>query len=92
MLNRFQPGQIIRHFKRDFISEEERMQNNHLYQVLAIAINTETNEQMLVYQGLYHPFQVFVRPLEMALEKVDMEKYPDAKQEYRLEVCDEKED
>lgn len=83
---RFQPGQIIRHFKRDFINPIEMGNNKYLYKVLAIAKHTETGEPMLIYQGLYAPFEVYARPLEMAESLVDKEKYPEAKQEYRLEV------
>jgi hypothetical protein len=89
MTTKFKPGQIIRHFKRDSISPLEKSMNKYLYQVLAVAQHTETQEQMLVYQALYHPFQVYTRPLQMAEEKVDKVKYPDAKQEYRLEIYQE---
>lgn len=89
MITKFKPGQIIRHFKRDFASPLEKTTNKYLYQVLAIAQHTETKEQMLVYQALYCPFQVYTRPLQMAEAKVDKVKYPDAKQEYRLEIYEE---
>lgn len=91
MVTKFRPGQIIRHFKRDFISEEEQKENKYLYQVIGIATHSETKEPMLIYQGLYYPFDMYARPLAMAEEKTDKTKYPDAKQEYRLEVCDEEE-
>lgn len=89
MITKFKSGQIIRHFKRDFCSDEEKNSNMYLYQVITIAAHTETKEHMLVYQALYYPFNTYVRPLSMAEEKVDKNKYPEAKQEYRLEVCDE---
>ena len=86
MESKFKPGQIICHFKRDFASEEEKSHYKYLYQVLTIAQHTETKEQMLVYQALYFPFQVYTRPLKMAEEKVDKVKYPNATQEYRFEI------
>ena len=67
------PYEIYRHFKG--------MQ----YQILSIATHSETSEQMVVYQQLYAPFGVYVRPLAMFMSKVDKEKYPDAEQQYRFE-------
>lgn len=67
------PYEIYRHFKG--------MQ----YQILSIATHSETSEQMVVYQQLYAPFGVYVRPLAMFMSKVDKEKYPQIQQEYRFE-------
>ena len=88
----FREGDIIRHFKRDMVSDEEKQKNMYLYKVIDIGMHTETKEPMLVYQALYYPFGVFVRPLEMATEEVDIDKYPylrgiKNRQKYRLEKC-----
>ena len=71
------PYEIYRHFKG--------MQ----YQILSIATHSETSEQMVVYQQLYAPFGVYVRPLAMFMSKVDKEKYPQIQQEYRFEKVQE---
>ena len=92
----FREGDIIRHFKRDMVSDEAKAQNMYLYKVLAICMHTETGERMLIYQALYYPFGIFVRPLEMATEEIDIDKYPflrgiKNRQKHRLEKCTEDE-
>ena len=43
------------------------------YRVLAIAKHSETLEEMVVYQQLYGEEGVWVRPLRMFLENVEVE-------------------
>ena len=59
------------------------------YQVLLIAKNEKTMEDMVVYQALYEPYQIYVRELEEFLSETDKEKYPDAVQKYRFELTEE---
>lgn len=91
MERHFKPGVIVRHFKRETLSEE-RLQHEpfaYMYKVLGEGLHTETREKLLIYQALYGSNVIFARPLDMAMGLVDKEKYPDIKQEYRLEECDD---
>lgn len=65
---------IYKHFKGDY------------YLVEDIAIHSETLEEYVVYRPLYGESKLYIRPLEMFESKVDKNKYPDVKQEYRFEL------
>ena len=86
----FYPGDIVRHFKRETVTDKTSQQ--YLYKIVGIANHTETGEQLIIYQpvsGMMDKaagFDFYVRPLEMFMSEVDHEKYPDIKQKYRFEL------
>ena len=85
MENRFKPGDIVQHFKREMLDFEERNTDKYLYEIIGVATHSETREPMMVYKPLYDDSGMYVRPLDMFLSEVDHDKYPDVEQEYRFE-------
>lgn len=85
LLDRLSPGDIVQHFKREMLSDEERNTNKYIYEIIGVATHSETCEPMMVYRPLYDDGGMYIRPLEMFLSEVDHEKYPDVKQKYRFE-------
>lgn len=66
-------GQTYRHFK------------GTIYKVIAIAKHSESLEDLVIYA---HDDKIWARPYESFISKVDKEKYPEVKQEYRFEEYD----
>ena len=83
-------GGIVQHFKRETLSPEFLAQpenkNAYLYKILNIAIHTETSEKFVIYQAMYGDFEVYARPFYAFISKVNKQKYPDIKQEYRFKA------
>lgn len=67
----FRLGDTVQHFKGGF------------YKIIVVGINTETEEKMVVYQGLKDQ-KVWIRPYDLFISEVDRKKYPDAYQPYRF--------
>ncbi len=85
MQEQFKKGVVVKHFKWETLTEKEKEQNKYLYRVQGTAEHTETGEQLIIYEALYEPFQMYARPVEMFYGEVDRVKYPEIKQRYRFE-------
>ena len=58
MMHTFQQGGIYRHYK------------GNMYKALYVALHTETEEPLAIYQALYGDEKIWARPLEMFLDEV----------------------
>lgn len=65
---------IYRHFKGNY------------YRVLCVATHSETGERLVVYQALYDLEKFYVRPVEMFMDDVDCDKYPNTNQRERFKL------
>ena len=75
-MNQIKINGIYKHFKGDY------------YLLVDVAKHSETGEDYVVYRKLYEECALWVRPLEMFLEEVDHEKYPEVEQKYRFQLQD----
>lgn len=78
----FHPGDRVQHFKRELVDPNS---TQYLYQIVGVAIHSESREPLMIYQALYDDYQLYARPYDMFVSEVDREKYPDIKQKYRFE-------
>lgn len=100
--HKFYPGDIVRHFKCDSFSPEDRNAGKGLYEILYYAEYLE--EDVVIYRSLDTKdlfeanldqnsqndttcLKVWVRPVTMFESEVDREKYPNARQTHRFELA-----
>lgn len=93
MERKFNKGDIVQHFKREKVTEEQLKEepNMYLYEIIGTAKHTETGEEFIIYRPLYsaectRSVDFAARPLEMFMSEVDHQKYPEIIQKYRFEL------
>ncbi len=75
MSNRLVIHGIYRHYKGDYYIVED------------VAIHTETDDELVIYRGLYDDGKhLYARPKTMFLSEANPEDCPGAKQKYRFEL------
>ena len=70
-------GEFYKHFK------------GHIIEIICIAKDTETMEETVIYKHT-GTNEFWSRPKDMFMERLDKTKYPNATQEYRFELIDNK--
>ena len=70
-------GGVYKHFK------------GNMYRVEGVAKHSETTEAYVVYRQMYGDESLWIRNLDMFMEEVDKDKYPDIEQKYRFELIEE---
>ena len=73
-MQELQIGRVYRHFKGDY------------YLVEGLAHDSESGVPCVIYRKLYGDGGLWVRPLESVPSRVDREKYPEVRQEYRFQL------
>ena len=93
MERKFNKGDIVKHFKRETMTDERLKEepNLYLYEIIGTAKHTESEEELMIYKPLYktefiNDTNFAARPLDMFMSEVDHEKYPKIKQKYRFEL------
>ena len=67
-------------YKKEMIGKRFRHFKGNVYVVTNVAVHSETEELVVIYESEENKNLVWVRPLEMFLSEVDKEKYPNINQ------------
>ena len=95
MRREFKKGDIVKHFKRELLTDNKLKEepNMYLYEIIGTAKHTETDEIFMIYKPLYSSkcisgVDYAIRPIEMFMSEVDHKKYPNVIQKYRFELVE----
>jgi len=84
-----QVGSIVKHFKFETLTDEEKAQNKYIYRVEDFAIDADDpSNTIVIYRAMYGKFNLYARPYSSFVEKLDKDKYPGIQQEYRFVEID----
>ena len=87
--NLLKEGRLVEHFKREFLSEDEKLGTlKYLYKIVGVGRHTENGEEFVIYRAMYKDengeYGLHVRPIDMFLSEVDRVKYPNSTRKYRF--------
>ena len=80
-------GTIVKHFKRDIVNDEDRLR--YIYRIKDFVLDAnEPSKILVIYSTIYPEYicenKIWARELCEFFSKVDKEKYPFSKEEYRF--------
>ena len=67
---RLNPGDVVQHFKRELLPEEEKKTNRYLYKIVGFAKHSETMEDMVIYRELSGEHKIWAKPAYLFYEFV----------------------
>ena len=85
---RINPGDIVKHYKSFYNSEEDNKNNKYMYQVLSTEAYTSVDEPVryVIYQALYGEKKIWLRPYDEFMSEINIEGNPF---KYRFEKVEE---
>lgn len=84
-------GEILEELRDSMVGRKYRHFKGRICIVTDLAVNTESDEIMVVYKCFADPIVTWCRPLSMFTSDVDRTKYPNVKQKKRFEPLSEQE-
>lgn len=86
-INRFRKGDIVKHFKRELVTERDDPKM-FLYEIVGLAFNTTTDKWAIMYKPLYSnpKSEIFTRDYDDFCAEVNHDFNPNIKQKYKFEV------
>lgn len=82
-------GEILEELRDSMVGRRYRHFKGRIYIVTDLAVNTESDEIMVIYKCFADPLVTWCRPLSVFTSDVDRIKYPNVKQKKRFEPLSE---
>ena len=78
-------GENLEELRDSMVGRRYRHFKGRIYIVTDLAVNTESDEIMVIYKCFTDPLVTWCRPLSVFTSDVDRKKYPNVKQKRRFE-------